>query len=151
MTLLHKYWKTASLAATGQLGDSPLFPLAYLLRFLRVAVLLALWRTILTGKGTVSGMTLGWPAAEPFIRPRLPLRAILHWQRYDAAGEEEALAQYDRAMVDTGIYKGRQVAVPGVEGEVEDYGWLEHSARRVSQPLRAGLRQVLDSQGFTLK
>jgi len=58
MTLLHKYWKTASLAAIGQIGDSPLFPLGYLLRLLRVAVLLTLWRTILTGKGTVSGMTL---------------------------------------------------------------------------------------------
>ena len=58
MTLLHKYWKTASLAATGQLGDSPLFFLGYLFRFLRVAVLLSLWRTILAGKGAVSGMTL---------------------------------------------------------------------------------------------
>jgi nitroreductase len=99
----------------------------------------------------ISGMTLGWPAAEPFIRPRLPLDAVLHWERYDLVGEAEALAEYDQAMVDTGIYRGRQVPVPGDDGEVEDYGWLEHSARRAPQPARTGLRQVLGQQGFDLE
>jgi FMN reductase (NADPH) len=99
----------------------------------------------------ISGMTLGWPAAEPFIRPRLPLGAVLHWQRYDTAGEEEALETYDRAMIETGIYRGRQVPVPGREGEVEDYGWLEHSARRACRPVRTGLCDVLRQQGFELK
>ena len=64
----------------------------------------------------VSGMTLGWPAAEPFIRPRLPLAAVLHWERYDTTAEPEALAAYDRAMIETGIYDGRQVPVPGQRG-----------------------------------
>ena len=99
----------------------------------------------------VSGMTLGWPAVEPFIRPRLPLDAVLHWETYDLQGETEALQAYDQAMVQTGIYKGRQVPVPGVEGEIEDYGWLEHSARRASTPTRTDLRQVLERQGFGLK
>ena len=99
----------------------------------------------------VTGMTLGWPDAEPFIRPRLPLGAILHWERYDTEGEEQALAAYDRAMIETGIYDGRQVPAPGIESEVEDYGWQEHSARRVSQPLRTHLRGVLRQQGFELK
>jgi ABC-2 type transport system permease protein len=57
--LLHKYWKTAAMAASSYIGDSPLFLMDYLLRLLRVVVLLAIWRTILTGKGAVSGMTLG--------------------------------------------------------------------------------------------
>jgi FMN reductase (NADPH) len=99
----------------------------------------------------VCGMTLGWADAEPFIRPRLPLQAVLHWEQYDKAGEEEALAEYDRAMIDTGIYRGRQVSVRGIEGESEDYGWLEHSARRVAQPARTALGQVLREQGFGLK
>jgi len=55
---LHKYWKTAAMAASSYIGDSPLFLLDYLLRLLRVIVLLSIWRTILAGKGTVSGMTL---------------------------------------------------------------------------------------------
>jgi FMN reductase (NADPH) len=99
----------------------------------------------------ITGMTIGWPAAEPPIRPRLPLAGVLHWDEYDRAGEDAVLLQYDRAMIETGIYAGRQVSVPGKPDEMEDYGWLEHSARRVSQPTRVGLREVLEDQGFALK
>jgi FMN reductase (NADPH) len=99
----------------------------------------------------VTGLTLGWPASQPFLRPRLALEAMLHWDSYDLATDAEALVEYDQAMIDTGIYKGRQVAVPGIEGEVEDYGWLEHSARRASMVLRSHLREVLANQGFGLE
>ena len=105
----------------------------------------------------IVGMTLGWPEARPPIRPRLPLRAVLHWERYGAAAGDEALHEYDRAMIDTGIYAGRQVPLPGAEGvaheplDVHDYGWLEHSARRASQPWRTELRAALREQGFELK
>jgi FMN reductase (NADPH) len=99
----------------------------------------------------IAGMTLGWPAVEPILRPRLPLSAVLHWERYDCTREDEMLAEYDQAMVATGIYNGRQVATPGKDGEMEDYGWTEHSARRVSQPTRTHLREVLLSQGFELR
>jgi hypothetical protein len=40
--------------------------------------------------------------------------------------------------------------VPGKPGRVEDYGWLEHSARRVSQAARTELRDILKRQGFAL-
>jgi len=99
----------------------------------------------------ISGMTLGWPDGEFRPRPRLPLAAVLHWERYDTEGEEQLLHDYDRVMVATGIYAGRQVSVPGKEGEMEDYGWTEHSARRVSEPKRIHLRAALAKQGFTLK
>jgi len=99
----------------------------------------------------VSGMTLGWPAIDPPVRPRLPLEAILHWEAYDSSQEADALEAYDRIMMETGIYRGRQVNVPGSRGNVEDYGWLEHSARRVSTPVRTELRKVLRDQGFGLE
>jgi FMN reductase (NADPH) len=99
----------------------------------------------------ISGMTVGWSAVEPFLRPRLPLEAILHRETYGTSGEEEALAAYDDAMIETGIYKGRQVRVPGVEGEVEAYGWQEHSARRMSKAVRTDLREILEEQGFELR
>jgi FMN reductase (NADPH) len=99
----------------------------------------------------VSGMTVGWPAVEPTIRPRLPLEAVLHWERYDTSQEDRALEAYDEAMIETGIYRGRQVPVPGSDGEeVEDYGWMEHSARRASQAWRTGLSDALRDQGFGL-
>lgn len=55
---LNKYWKTATMAATSYTGDSPLFLLDYLLRLIRVVVLLSLWRVILADKGAPAGYTI---------------------------------------------------------------------------------------------
>ncbi len=99
----------------------------------------------------ITGMTLGWPATTPALRPRLPLNAVLHWETYDRCHEDQALRDYDRVMLQTGIYQGRQMPVPGGPEETEEYGWLEHSARRVSQPTRTELREILCRQGFELK
>ncbi len=59
LLVLRRCGKTAALAAAGYTGESLLFLFDYLLRFARVVVLLALWHTILGGRGVVSGMTLG--------------------------------------------------------------------------------------------
>jgi ABC-type uncharacterized transport system permease subunit len=48
---IHRLWRTATLAATGVAGDSPLFVLDYALRVLRVGVLLSLWRVLLGEQG----------------------------------------------------------------------------------------------------
>ena len=98
----------------------------------------------------ITGMTVGYPARQVRQRPRLPLREILHMEQYHAP-IDEALAEYDQDMIDTGIYKNRQVPVPGKPEEVEEYGWMEHSARRSLQVLRPFLREVLEEQGFALK
>jgi ABC-2 type transport system permease protein len=58
MGTLTKYTATAQIAASSKVGESLWFLLDYLLRFLRVAVLLALWQTLFAGRGTVSGMSL---------------------------------------------------------------------------------------------
>jgi ABC-2 type transport system permease protein len=55
---IRKFWKTATMSAVTYVGDSPWFPLDYLLRLARVIVLLSIWRLLLAGKGPVSGMTL---------------------------------------------------------------------------------------------
>ena len=99
----------------------------------------------------VTGMTLGWPAAAPVIRPRLPLDAVLHWEGYDTRGQDEALAAYDQAMLATGIYRDRQVQPGGAAAPAARYGWLEHTARRVSQAMRVELKDVIAKQGFGLK
>lgn len=99
----------------------------------------------------VSGMTVGWPAAEPNIRPRLATDAVLHWEAYDNSDLDEYLHAYDQKMIETGIYDGRQVPVPGRTEETEDYGWIEHSARRVSTPKRVHILEVLQKQGFGMK
>ena len=97
------------------------------------------------------GMTLGVPAQPPRPRPRLPVRAVLHHERYSAAGQDEVLRDYDQTMIATGIYDGRQVPVPGHPETLEAYGWTEHTARRVSRPARVDLKAVLEEQGFLLR
>jgi len=99
----------------------------------------------------IAGMTVGWAVSEPPKRPRLETAAVLHWEQYDDSQTDKWLLDYDAAMIATGIYNGRQVPVPGHPQVVEDYGWLEHSARRVSQPTRTHLRAALEHQGFLLK
>ena len=51
--------KSAVMKATAIMGDSPLFLVNYLMRLLRVVVLLTLWRSLLPTHGTTSGLTLG--------------------------------------------------------------------------------------------
>ncbi len=99
----------------------------------------------------IVGMTVGWPATPPVVRPRLPLSAVLHWEHYAEAPKDAELATYDRIMAATGIYQNRQVPVPGRPEQMEEYGWLEHSARRVAQAWRTELRALLEQQGFALK
>jgi ABC-2 type transport system permease protein len=72
--MLHKYSKTAVIAAASLVGDSKLFLIDYLLRLLRVGLLLSIWRTLFAGRTEVGGMTL--PAvltyslvAEAFAEP----------------------------------------------------------------------------------
>jgi len=99
----------------------------------------------------VCGMTIGWPIKPPRRRPRLPLSAVLHWERYNSANQEDALLQYDREMAASGIYGKRQVSIPAIDEDMEDYGWLEHTARRVSRITRAGMREELEKQGFGMR
>jgi FMN reductase (NADPH) len=96
------------------------------------------------------GMTLGWPVETPMIRPRLPIDAVLHWEQYNPEGEDIHLQKYDQEMIATGIYSGRQVSTADPI-PIEEYGWTEHSARRVSNVLRPHLREVLLEMGFELK
>ncbi|MEZ4863074.1 MAG: NADPH-dependent oxidoreductase [Caldilineaceae bacterium] len=99
----------------------------------------------------ISGMVLGYPDADPMLRPRLGLNAVLHWEQYDRDKLEPELQTYDRVMAATGIYGGRQVQSAEGQVEMENYGWLEHSARRVATATRQALRQVVEAQGWALK
>lgn len=98
----------------------------------------------------ISGMTVGFPEASPRSRPRLPQAAILHWEKYNP-NQDEALYAYDQVMQETGIYENRQVPVPGRDGEMESYGWMEHTARRIIKRKREALMPTLKKQGFGME
>lgn len=46
----------------------------------------------------VFGMTIGWPADDPIPRERLPLKAVLHEESYDASKTEEHLHKADEQL-----------------------------------------------------
>ncbi len=96
----------------------------------------------------VCGMTLGWAMEKPMIKPRLPMEAVLHWESYQE-NDLQYLMEYDQAMIDTGIYGGRQV--DREDRDPADYGWMEHSARRASKPSRPHLRETIIKSGFQIK
>src|SRR5262249_3435092 len=83
--LLPQLWKTATMAATASAGEGPLVFLDYLLRFLRVALLLAVWRTILApgesacglSRGAVLGYTLAASVFADFLSAHSGLEEAL--------------------------------------------------------------------------
>jgi FMN reductase (NADPH) len=98
----------------------------------------------------ITGMTVGWPVHKPRIRPRLPLEEVLHWEHYHPP-LDEALQAYDLEMAETGIYQNRQVPTADKQGQMERYGWMEHSARRAAKVIRPFLKEILAEQGLALK
>ena len=82
------------------------------------------------------------------IKPKLPLRAVFHRETYQQ-DDLDYLLEYDRVMIGTGIYSGRQV--DREDRDPEDYGWMEHSARRSRKPSRPNLRQAIIKSGFQIK
>jgi hypothetical protein len=110
------------------------------------------------------GMTVGIPRKRNPVKPRLPLSAVLFEDRYDSKAVERAVEEYDRTMKASGVYEGRELdasccSLPDKpsgrtagERASGDYGWLEHSGRRISStdPLdvRPLLRRALERAGF---
>jgi FMN reductase (NADPH) len=99
----------------------------------------------------ITGMTVGLPAKESHPRIRLPLEAVLHWEKYDTSDENEILKKFDEEVIASGLYQSRQTPFPGREEELVNYGWLEHLARRVAKSGRVDVRAALEKQGFLIK
>jgi ABC-2 type transport system permease protein len=55
---LRKYWLIAALESSSAVGDDSLFILQFIFRFLRVVVLLSLWRVVFADPNTVAEFTL---------------------------------------------------------------------------------------------
>jgi ABC-2 type transport system permease protein len=83
---LRQFRSSAGLAATAQLGEGLLFLFDYALRFVRVAVLLAIWRALLGGRGAVEGLTLDavmtYTLMAGAFAQQLDPRTELHWSMW---------------------------------------------------------------------
>jgi len=86
------------------------------------------------------GMCIGRPDQEPLSRPRLPVEAILHENRYDASAHAGAVAAYDETHA--AYLKARS-------GGRQSAGWSEQMRERLSRPPRR-IGPFLKQQGFDL-
>ncbi len=94
-----------------------------------------------------AGLALGWPETpEARLSPRLGPEATLHTDRFDADGQDAAVAAYDARRAATAPY-ARQRA-PERWGEAALYGWSEDKRRQYAEPQRTGWGAFLRAKGF---
>jgi nitroreductase/FMN reductase [NAD(P)H] len=96
----------------------------------------------------VAGMTLGWPAEEGVISPRLPLSVTVHEERYRETDLSAKIDAYDRRRAALRPY--RRQREPERFGLAEFYGWSEDKARQYARPQRADFGAFVRRQGFNL-
>ena len=94
----------------------------------------------------VFGLCVGYPSTDrpAKVKPRLPQRAVLHYEAYSAAGEQEVIAQYDERL---GAFYERE----GLKAS----GWSEQVVNRLRRSAnlhgREELLGELTRMGFGLR
>jgi FMN reductase (NADPH) len=106
----------------------------------------------------VFGLCIGHAKLRNPPKPRIPLTGIVFDDAYDEQSMRAGVQSYDREMAASGIYEGREYPLDGIPNAPRDraaaaaYGWIEHTARRVStrdpEKTRQELRRILEAQNF---
>lgn len=96
----------------------------------------------------VAGLTLGWPAEEGTLSPRLPLSVTVHEERYAETDLAAKIDAYDQRRAALRPY--RKQREPERFGKAEFYGWSEDKARQYARPQRADFGAFVRRQGFKL-
>lgn len=96
----------------------------------------------------VAGLTVGYPAQEGRITPRLPLDITVHVDRYDESGLREKVEAYDKRR--HALMPYRKQRSTRRFGEVDFYGWSEDKARQYGVPERTDFGAFIRGKGFTL-
>ncbi len=101
------------------------------------------------------GICLGYPDHDPMVKPRMLPELIIHQEEYNDSNFENLIIEYDNIIRATGLYDGPGRKIKSPEFPIlpdDDYGWSEHSSRRIASSdlkvLRAHMRKFLDSRGF---
>ena len=96
----------------------------------------------------VAGMTLGWPAGEGQVSPRLTLDVTVHTDRFDEGDLHARIDAYDARRAQAQPYARQRLAE--LYGEQTPYTWSEDKARQYSEPLRADFGAFVRAKGFNL-
>lgn len=87
------------------------------------------------------GLCLGWPAAEPALKPRLPQTLLMH-ENYYRPLDKAALDEYDQLMAD--YYASR-------DSNARRDTWSDYIRRTLIKESRPFILDYLHQQGFALR
>jgi nitroreductase len=90
----------------------------------------------------IMGMCLGYPSDDPWQKPRLPQKVVVHEEFYQTDHLIAGLEEYEAISAD---YYTRRTAGKRTEG------WTKQMAEYLSKPRRASLKQFIMNQGIELK
>ena len=90
----------------------------------------------------VFGMCLGYPAQDPELKPRLPLKVILKQEKYDDSNDRKLIENYDDSV--RVYYKTRT-------GGTKDNSWSEQISDMLIKEARPHMLEFLKSKGFILR
>jgi ABC-2 type transport system permease protein len=103
------YWQTLLLAAGNPLSDGPLFLIDYLIRILRVVLLVSIWRTVIPPTETPSGMTLDavltYTLLAAAFAPMLDIHTQLGWTIWNGS----VVTRWLQPIGMPGLYGAEQV------------------------------------------
>lgn len=90
----------------------------------------------------VFGMCLGWPSIDPDVKPRFPVKTILHQDHYAIDKVESQVESYDLQMKT--YYQSRT-------GKTRVSDWSEQTAKAVQDKKREHILSFLNKRGFLIK
>ncbi|MEX2104466.1 MAG: oxygen-insensitive NADPH nitroreductase [Bacilli bacterium] len=90
----------------------------------------------------VFGMCLGFPNSDPGVKPRLPLEAIYHPNRYNKDNQKDLLEQYDQQI--------SQYYTERTGGKRTD-SWTKQMSQRMNKEHRLHIKSFLENRGFGFK
>ncbi|WP_102347250.1 oxygen-insensitive NADPH nitroreductase [Bacillus sp. Marseille-P3661] len=88
------------------------------------------------------GMTVGVPDDNQWVKPRLPVEAILHENTYDANKYETLIDEYDQELAT--YYRNRL-------SNNKDMNWSKGMSDFLSKPRRPHMKDFIATKGFHFK
>ena len=95
-----------------------------------------------------AGLCVGYPADEPWVSVRLPMRVTVHTDHYDDSDLENELASYDARR--DAVNPHSKQRDPARFGEVNDYGWSHDKARQTANADRLSFAAYIKRSGFDI-
>ncbi|AEP28334.1 oxygen-insensitive NADPH nitroreductase [Brumicola nitratireducens] len=87
----------------------------------------------------VFGLCLGWPDAQPEVKPRFPVDVILHQDVYDSSRSESDVDNYDDQIQNYYTQRGENQKTSN---------WSEQTANAVQKKKREHMLAFLQARGF---